>query len=495
MNSLIGLVKNIVVTAAFLAFLAGFLTFVGIIPAPWKAWAAAFVTLPVPSGPAESVELIGDYTISIPEDVQSSTGIRKGAVESIEVAKIPTEGQTLVLPGSTALDPTRLHRVRARFAPARVTEIAQVVDEEASSTSGQSRFRELRPGDRVKKGDLLAVFWSIDCGNKKSDLTDAVSQRYMDEEILEKAREGYLKGSVPLVFLLNAQRNVEADRGLETRAVNNLRVWDIPEEQIKACYDEADKLRKLSGKERDLERIAKNQEWARAELRAPDDGVVVERNVCRDEMIIDATVNLFQIARVDRLLVVANLPEDSIPALNNVMKTPEHKWTVNTVCADAQTGIKGIIDEVGYLIDPTQHSALVKGHIDNKDGHIRAGQFVSAAVPLPPPADVVEVPVNAVSEDGQTCVVFVQNDPTKPHHYTMRRVEVVQRFADKVFVRTRPFKPNEALSEEEEVLGLQPNEPLRVGERVLTTAVGDLKKFVVEKRSEKKSDSEDDASK
>ena len=34
----------------------------------------------------------------------------------------------LVLPGSTALDPTRLARIRARFAPARVVEIAQVQD-------------------------------------------------------------------------------------------------------------------------------------------------------------------------------------------------------------------------------------------------------------------------------------------------------------------------------------------------------------------------------
>ena len=45
-------------------------------------------------------------------------------------------------------------------------------------------------------------------------------------------------------------------------------------------------------------------------LRAPFDGVVVERNLHVDEMVVDNTVNLFQIADVSRLLVIANCPED-----------------------------------------------------------------------------------------------------------------------------------------------------------------------------------------
>jgi cobalt-zinc-cadmium efflux system membrane fusion protein len=158
---------------------------------------------------------------------------------------------------------------------------------------------------------------------------------------------------------------------------------------------------------------------------------------------------------------------------------------VSTVGTDAQTGIPGIIDEVGYLIDPNQHTAIVKGYIDNKDGLIRAGQFISATVPIPPPADVVAVPASAVAEDGQLVVVFVQEDPAKPH-YTMRRVQVTNRFGDKVFVRSKPFKQGEALTPTEEAAGLLPKEPLRAGERVLTSAVDDLMKFVLEKKAEKK---------
>ena len=96
------------------------------------------------------------------------------------------------------------------------------------------------------------------------------------------------------------------------------------------------------------------------------------------------------------------------------------RWTVQTV---GSPPIQGFIDDIGYLIDPNQHTAVVKGHIDNPGERLRAGQFVSATVDLLPPDGVVEVPMDAVVEDGQQAVVFVQTDPNEPY-YTMRRVEV-----------------------------------------------------------------------
>ena len=51
------------------------------------------------------------------------------------------------------------------------------------------------------------------------------------------------------------------------------------------------------------------------DLRADLDGVVVECNVRKGEMVVDNTVNLFQIADVSRLQVIANCPEDALPIL------------------------------------------------------------------------------------------------------------------------------------------------------------------------------------
>ena len=44
---------------------------------------------------------------------------------------------------------------------------------------------------------------------------------------------------------------------------------------------------------------------------------------------------------------------------------------------------------------------MVRGHIPNPEGLLRAGQFVTATVELLPPKNVVEVPISAVVEDGK----------------------------------------------------------------------------------------------
>jgi cobalt-zinc-cadmium efflux system membrane fusion protein len=458
------------------------------------AWALGLVQLPAlgatKSGPEKAeaeaaplgVTLVKDvpHTLAVPEDVRAALGIRKGNRDIVAVAQAPTKTRPLVMPGSTALDPTRLVRIRARF-PAEVVEIGKVREDLTRSKSGMTEYRELRSGDRVQKGDLLGVFYSVDVGSKKNDLIDALVQLKLDEEILDRAEKA--SHAVPEVFLLNARRNVEGDRNSIARALNTLKTWNIPADDIKAVYDEAEQISKRKGK-RDA---GKESLWARVELRAPDEGVVIERNVALHEMVVDNTTNLFQIAKVDRLAVLANVPEDDLPALEAL--TPEQRrWTVRTVGAPP---VLGYIDDIGYLIDPNQHTAVVKGHIDNPGERLRGGQFITATVELPPPAGVVEVPMDAVVEDGQQSIVFVQSDPVK-HHYTMRRVELTHRFEKTAFVRATPIPKEKQLTREEKELGLLPKVPLRPGERVLVRGAVELKAALLDRESASVKDAEGD---
>jgi cobalt-zinc-cadmium efflux system membrane fusion protein len=429
------------------------------------------VSAPPPLG----VRLVPEqaHTLEVPEDVRKVLGIRRGKQDLVAVAQVPTGTQPLVLSGSTSLDPTRLARIRARFAPAEVVEIGQVHD--FSRKTGQSEFRELRPGDAVRKGDVLAVFHSVDVGSKKNDLIDAQVQLKLDQEVLDRALEK--REAVPEVFILNARRNVEADRNAIARALNTLRTWGITEEDIKAVQDEAEQISKRQGA-RDR---SKDSLWPRVVLKSPLDGTIVERNAFVHETVVDNTINLFQIAKVDRLLVVANAPEDELPTLLK-LTSEQRQWTVHTVGAPAHEGVIGQIDEIGYLIDVNQHSAVVKGHIDNPEGRLRAGQFVSAAIKLPPPTDVVEIPMSAVVDDGRQCVAFVQPDVSKPV-YTMRRVQVTHRFDKTAFVRSRLAPAKASLAPEEKDQGLLPKQPLKAGERVLTAGVLELKKELEDRES------------
>ena len=50
----------------------------------------------------------------------------------------------------------------------------------------------------------------------------------------------------------------------------------------------------------------------------------------------------------------------------------------------AATGLPGAIDEIGQLIVPDKHTAVIKGHVENSGRPIRAGQYVTDAVNIAP---------------------------------------------------------------------------------------------------------------
>jgi len=188
---------------------------------------------------------------------------------------------------------------------------------------------------------------------------------------------------------------------------------------------------------------------------------------------VDNTVNLFQIADVSRLLVIASCPEDALPTLET-FRDGRGRWEVRTAGVASADGLPGTIDEIGYIIDPNQHTAVIKGYVENPGKHLRAGQYVSATVRIPPPDGVVEIPPDALVDDGRQSIVFVQPAADAPH-FVMRRVDVTHRFERTVFVRSTPIPEEARLTPREAEEGLLPKEPLLPGERVLLSGAVELK--------------------
>ena len=116
--------------------------------------------------------------------------------------------------------------------------------------------------------------------------------------------------------------------------------------------------------------------WGLVTLKAPIDGVIIERNITEKEIIVDNTINVFQIANVSDIEVLANAPEDQLPRLKELHEKGL-TWNVRTAGAPP-TGIVGVVNEIGYIIDPNMHTAILKGFIKNERGTMRAGQYVTA---------------------------------------------------------------------------------------------------------------------
>lgn len=379
--------------------------------------------------------------LHIPERDMKLLGIRM-----VDVRPAPPP-EPIRLPGSIFLDPGRMVRAHSRF-DGEVVSIGTTNDTAPSGTSvsAVSHKRPLRFGDQVRKNQVLAVVWSKDVGEKKSELIDALSKLAIDYSMLQRYR-AVEKGTVPERTIHEAERNYEADIIAVERAERTLRSWRLTEDEIAAVHREA----------RDIQQRATTHDkllgktWAETEVRSPIDGIIVEKNFNVGDIVAN-TQDLFKIADLSRVLVCANAYEEDL-ALIKALPPERRHWLIDIKSDPNDIPVPGKIDTIGNIIDPTQHSGAVMGSLDNSDGRLSIGQFVTATIQLPADPGMVAVPTSALIEDGEGGVVFVEVDAGH-HDFARRKVAVVRRGRELAYIRSQPTR-DESRAGAEPLLGGQ----------------------------------------
>lgn len=389
--------------------------------APGSPWAEPLVEL-VPETPA---------TLRLTEP-------KAAEILGLKVAEVKQapRPEPLRLPGSLFLDPNRLVHVHSRF-NGEVVSIGEAGE-------GELR-RPLQYGDHVKKGQLLAVVWSKDIGEKKSELVDALSRLDISQALLKRL-ETLQKGVVTERVLLEARRAAEADMISVAKAERTLRSWRMTEEEIDAVRREYKNLQKhnVDGN------AAMDRDWAQTDVRAAIDGVLVEKNFNVGD-IIDPQDDLFKVADLRRMQVLANVYEEDLWAIR-ALDPADRRWTIDLKSDPADNQIAGVFELIGSVIDPAQRTGVVMGWLDNQDSKLLVGQFITATVELPQDPHVVAIPETALIEEGDSSTVFVETDAAT-RQYTRRKVSVVRRCAGTVYINSAP---NESVAQ-----------PLKIGERVV----------------------------
>jgi len=361
-------------------------------------------------------------------DVPTGVAIKMGlGTASIGVVKAP-----ISLPGFQgvlALDNERLSRVHSRF-------VGEVV-ELGRSTDGSDPT--LRVGEHVRKGDLLAVIWSTDLGQKKSEMVNALAKLRAEEQLRDRLKKLFEEGAGAGRSYRDAEKDVQTRRVEIVSIERTLRAWRLTDEDIKNIREEAEEIREEAQKNReggrsrghDKRRRGDSSDWARVEVRAPVGGVILEKNVIVGD-IVDTNDDLFKIGDLSQLMVWAHVYEEDLPLLETLPRPIP--WVLRLPSKPSATFI-GTLDKIGSVIDPAQHTALVTGRVDNPSGRLKVGQFVTATVSLPPSEDELEIPAAAVVEDGGESIVFVQADPQQEQRFVRRRVRVVRRLSDVVYIK------------------------------------------------------------
>ena len=288
----------------------------------------------------------------------------------------------LEMSGTLMLDADHLSHVHARF-PGEIVELGPGDDHSPAVSFGQ----------RVRKGQLLAVIWSRDLGEKKSDLIDALSQLRMDEG--EPGAD--LQGLRPKVRFPSASSAIPSERSRPTASpfrgpCGRCKAGVFPRRRSTTCGPRP--IGSRAGNAASLDREEMVAQWAKLEVLAPLDGTVIERNVALGDLV-DTNIDLFKIADLSRLRVVAHAYEEDLPSLD-ALKDDHRAWSVAVGSGPDAATRPGRFDQVGCIIDPNQHTAMVMGWVDNPDGRLRVGQFVTVHLEVPPPKSEVVIPASAL---------------------------------------------------------------------------------------------------
>jgi cobalt-zinc-cadmium efflux system membrane fusion protein len=397
--------------------------------------------------------------------------------------------------GQLAYDIDRLYPVRS-IANGRVIKIEEVFD---PTLRGKSAYRPLGFSDRVKEGELLAVVRSPDLADKKGAYADALLDLAVDRERLENLEPLFRRGSIPPATYRDAKAKVQKDVLAVARARRVLELVPLEREDIKNLEAEAREIQKhfkemaKSGADT-VKRLDETdykervERWARVEVRAPRSGIILEKNTNVGD-IADPGKDppLFRIGDLKTLSVWIHPPEEYLPALQELLakgSAEDLRLELKLQAEPKAPAIEGRLLRFAPSLDPNMRTPLLLARVDNDDNRLIVGQLVTATIFVREDTNLVEIPMKALNEVHGQSLVFVQTrapSGKSPAEFTLRRVAVVHRFADKAQVRRRLTKAEreqnrkeQEKSSKEGAVRRLPIEPLEAGERVVTGGVVEM---------------------
>ncbi|MGE1175016.1 efflux RND transporter periplasmic adaptor subunit [Pseudomonas sp. BW7P1] len=230
-------------------------------------------------------------------------------------------------------------------------------------------------GQSVKKGQLLAVIASQQISDQRSE--QAAAQRR-----LALARTTYEREKKLWEDKISAEQDfLQARQALEEAeiAVNNAR----------------QKISVLSGSV-----VATGGN--RYELRAPFDGVVVEKHLTPGE-VVDETTAAFTLSDLSRVWVTFGVSPRDLAKVQVGMP-------VTVSAAELKAEVPGTVAYVGSLLGEQTRTATVRVTLENPQGSWRPGLFVTALVATDSRQAKVAVPETAIQTVEDKPTVFIRTD-------------------------------------------------------------------------------------
>ena len=255
-------------------------------------------------------------------------------------------------------------------------------------------------GQQVKSNATLAILYSSELGLAQSAYLKARARLNVAEQSYSRAK-----------FLLEEKVIGEAEA--QRRQAELL--------SIQAEANEArDRLKLLGMNAEEFDRLEQSREIRSVvQIVAPFAGRVIQRKLTRGE-VVETTDNLFVIADLSEVWVVANIPEKDIPFVHTLHASGGRYADVSLSAYPDET-FKGRITYVGDVLDPSTRTMQLRLELPNADGRLKPEMFASVRLYSESQADRLAVPEAALQRDQGRTFVFVQHNANE---YEFREVEV-----------------------------------------------------------------------
>jgi cobalt-zinc-cadmium efflux system membrane fusion protein len=277
-----------------------------------------------------------------------------------------TVTDTLDLTAKIQADPTRVVHI---FPPA----------------SGRVAAIEVKPGDRVHRGQTVAILSSSDVASAQSDFAKAQIEAERATRARDREKILFQHGAIAEKDYIDACAQADSARAELARAKQRLELLNVS----------------ASGTSDDVT------------LTSPDSGVVLDVSVARGEFSksLDSANPLITIADLNTVWIVGDVYERDVakiergkPVTITLQAYPGQQWTSR-------------IESVSGVLDPTTRTLKVRAALPNPDQRLKPEMFgtihVSAGTH---PALVVSA--SAVLREGNSVTVFVKN-AGKPEQRTV----------------------------------------------------------------------------
>jgi cobalt-zinc-cadmium efflux system membrane fusion protein len=232
----------------------------------------------------------------------------------------------------------------------------------------------VRPGDRVKAGQALAVLAAPELGMAQAEARKAEQDHALAQKNFARVQELFTAGVAPAKDLHAAQADVARTKAERERTLAKLRLY--------GKTDNVDQTLSLNSS------IA---------------GVVVERNLNPGQEVRPDSQGdkaLFVVSDPARLWFLLDVAEKDV----GLVKPGTDLSLSTTSLGDDR--VRGRISHVADVVDPQTRSVKVRGTVEANDERLKAEMYIVAELRVPAPGGYL-VPARAVYLRGEQHYVFI----------------------------------------------------------------------------------------